>query len=124
MGIMYFLVFIGICAIGLILFVAKTGRNRRAKPKHDPKAPRYVHRAGRHPLLHSHIGPPLHPAGGDIWSRRRQHAAEEERGKYSLTARKIQFDDEPVEAPEVPVASMKEIEYKPTEFHKRPNLKR
>jgi hypothetical protein len=125
MGIMYFLSFIGLCAIVLVWYAARSIKHKRSTLKGDPKAPRYVHRAGRHPLLHTHHALPLHATeGGDIWKRRRQHATGEEPGKYAVTARKIQFDDEPAEAPEVPVASMTAIEYTPTDFHKRPNLKR
>lgn len=122
----YFLIFIGLCAAGLVRFIFSSDRKSR-QTRHSASKPQYYHQARRHdPLRHNQA----RPLNKDMWGNRRQHAAEEVRGSYSLTARKIVFDSETEagtqieEGAETEVLSMTEVKYTPTDLYKTSKMQR
>jgi len=119
----YFLIIVGVCAAAITWYVART---LRQQSKHDrksrTKATYYVHQSVHHPVLHSHTRS-LKPAGADMWTEHRQHAAGEKHHSESLTANKIQFDDE-IEDEQPGELKMKEFTYTPTEFFESSGRKR
>ncbi|HMB60024.1 MAG TPA: hypothetical protein VKN35_08935 [Xanthomonadales bacterium] len=112
MEIIYFLGIVAVCAGCIIWFVVKSHRAENSRQKTSNRRAYPLHSPGHHPVLHSHDS---HAHNRDIWSARRRHAAEEQRGAYSLTATKINFDSEVAgkDEPEEEVA-MTEIKYTPT----------
>ena len=123
MEMLYFLLFVAVCALAIIGFVVKSHRREREKHQQNRRHTQYLHRPGHHQVLHSH-----HAMGGghtrDVWGTRRRHAAEEDRGNYSITARKIQFDGETADEESTEEVSMTAIKYTPTEVRKTSNTKR
>lgn len=123
MEVLYFLLFVAVCAVAILWFVVKSHRREQEKRQQNRRHTHYLHRPGHHSVLggHHHVAT---ASGRDVWGTRRQHAAEEERGRYSITARKIQFDGEKADEETEDEVSMTAIKYTPTEVFKASNTKR
>ena len=130
MNVQYFLLVIAVFAAGVLWFAIKTARSRarlKAKAKAKHKAVSHLHHnlhhVVHHPLLHDHARS-VQPDGPEIWGRHRRHDAEETQGSYSVTARKVDFDDEDAPVESGADLSMTQITYTPTQFHEVSNRKR
>jgi hypothetical protein len=119
MGMLYFLGVVGLCAIGLIWLLMKSGGKDRARAKSAKDAAHHLRRPGHHPLLNSHANQHFNDRR-EIWKPRRVHATEEHLaeehlgqarwGGQTFSAKKIEFDDELEEAAGV---TMTAIKYEP-----------
>lgn len=115
MDILYFLIFVGVCAVAIVWFTFRAARLQKIKAqKAKQKATHYEHRASHSPILHSHTRS-LKPASADMWAEHRQHASGVRRVSESLIARKVRFDDELEDGADE--LKMKEFRYTPTEFY-------
>lgn len=118
MSMLYFLLFVGLCAVGLIWLAAMSGRNNRARAK-SKAAAQHLRTPGQHPLLHSHAN--MHLSNRrDVWKPRRVHATEEHLGAarwggQTFLAQKLEFDEELESEQDASGVTMPAIKYEPTE---------
>jgi hypothetical protein len=123
MEMVLFLIFVGLCAGGLVWFIVSTERKAR-KSRKSGNISQHYNQVRRHDPLRHNQARPLHLQHNNAWSSRRRHAAEEERGNFSMVARKIRFDSEAEESAEPEDLSMTEFKYTPTDIYKPSKMKR
>jgi hypothetical protein len=124
MSVIYFLLFVGLCAVGLIWLGTRSGRKNRARAKSTRATAQHLRTPGQHPLLHSHANMQLNDRR-DIWKPRRMHANEEHLGEGHLgearwggqtfLAKKVEFDEEVELEQDATGVTMPAIKYEPTE---------
>lgn len=119
MSMFYFLVFVGLCAIGLIWLATRSGSKNRARAKSTQATAHHLRTPGQHPLLHSHANMHLNNRR-DIWKPRRMHASEDHLdearwGGQTFLAKKVEFDDELEAEQGATGVTMPAIKYEPTE---------
>jgi hypothetical protein len=116
---LYFLLFVGLCAVGLIWLATRSGRKNRARAKSTRATAQHLRTPGQHPLLHSHANMHLNDRR-DIWKPRRMHAAEEHLGEgrwggQTFLAKKFESDEEVESEQDATGVTMPAIKYEPTE---------
>lgn len=119
MSVLYFLIFVGFVAGGLICLVLRSGGKNCADTKSSKAAPHHLRTSGHHPLLHGHANMHLNNRR-DIWQPRRAHATDEHLSEtrwsgQTFSARKIEFDDELEAEQDATGVTMPTIKYQPPE---------